>query len=96
MCRNKTSWAGFGSIPPTTAIFVKIGDGPVPPGLDIGYSLVHALLSSSTISPASDDLWSGGIAQPKIRVNNGPHFAPLVKYDKWTERKEETRRDGLR
>ena len=25
------------------------------------------------------------------RVNNGAHFAPLVKYDKWTERREEMR-----
>ena len=28
------------------------------------------------------------------RVNNGAHFAPLVKYDKRRERKEETPREG--
>ena len=43
-CRNKTSWPGFGSIPATGAIFVKIGDGPVPGGHIMDQSLVHALL----------------------------------------------------
>ena len=30
-CQNKTSWPGFGLIPTSGAIFVKIGDGPVTP-----------------------------------------------------------------
>ena len=44
-CQNKTSWLGFGSIPTSGAIFVKIGVGRVTWGLFMVHSLMFPLLS---------------------------------------------------
>ena len=45
-CQNKTSWPGFGSIPTSSAIFVKIGDGWVTPMVA---ALMFPLLKASKI-----------------------------------------------